>query len=163
MRALHVTACIAVLVAAAGACGGELAEAEGAGSTSRSPLVEGTVFWGPSDTDVVDRAFVRLVDANRSVRCVATRCDGTFSVREGDFRSLRFPVFVSVERARDPEASAPEGLVLRRLPESIDEGATLRVHLFFDQANADAARLAPTGSCAPGAAPELVECPEDRR
>jgi hypothetical protein len=151
------TVALVATAALVAACGGA--------TSTESPIVlGGTVFWGPQADTVVDRAFVRIRDSARAERCVATRCDGTFVFRRSDLRSLRLPVVVSVERAREPEAIEPVGLALRTLPEPIDEtNPALSLHLFDTEAEADAAKLAPTGSCAPGVEPDLVECPEDRR
>lgn len=155
---------LVALVACVGACGGELAAEENLVSTESPIVLGGTVFWGPGSGAVVDRAFVRILDSTRSQKCVATRCDGSFVVRRSSFPSLRFPVLVSVERAREPESREPESLVIRRLPGPISETTpALSVYLFGDESQAEATKLAPTGSCAPGVEPELVECPEDRR
>ena len=155
---------LGVVALTIGACGGSLDSEENA-STATSPiLVQGTVFWGPSAADVVDRAFVRVEAPDRGYRCFTTRCDGTFVVRRKDFPALHLPARVSVERVREPESADPAPFVVRRVDDPIERfGTTLDVHLFGTDDSAEAARLDPTGSCAPGATQELIVCPEDRR
>lgn len=146
------------------ACGGSVESEENASAATSPLLLQGTVFWGPGPTDVVDRAFVRVEAPSRAYRCFTTRCDGTFVVRRRDFPALEVPARVSVERVRDPESSEPATLALRRVVEPIEKlGVTLDVHLFDVEEMAERAKSPPSGSCAPGATQELVECPEDRR
>lgn len=145
------------------ACGGSVEPEENASAATSPLLLQGTVFWGPSATDVVDRAFVRVETPSRAYRCFTTRCDGTFVVRRKDFPAFALPARVSVERTREPESVEPALLAMRRVEQPVEQlGATLDVHLFSTDDTAQAAKLAPTGSCAPGAMQAVVACPEDR-
>lgn len=129
------------------------------GSDSKQDVVfEGQVFWGPSKTEGVDRAFVYIVDASSTRRCVVTACDGTFKVRRADAPALQSPIRVGIVRATEPEALAPEPFVVRHIVSSTIGGEPDLI-LYDSEAEARTSRLAPTGSCAPGAAPARVECP----
>lgn len=130
------------------------------GSDRSDVILEGQVFWGPSKTEAVDRAFVRFTDSTSMVRCVVTSCDGTFAVRQSEFPAMTYPIRVSIERAREPEAPRPHTLVARRVVQD-PGGAPSSFILFDSEAEARVAKLAPTGSCAAGAEPALVGCPDD--
>lgn len=134
-------------------------------------FVEGTVFWGPSSKDPVDRAFVRIIDSASTTRCVVTGCDGRFALPRADALALTLPIRIGVERAVEPELRTPTSLVSREMFAPIREaapcaschgGSERQVHLYGSEEEAAASRLAPSGSCAPHAVPHLVECPEDR-
>ena len=129
------------------------------GSESNQDVVfQGQVFWGPSKTEGVDRAFVYIIDASRTRHCVVTSCDGTFKVRRADAPALRSPIRVGIVRATEPEALAPEPFVVRHVaPATI--GGEPDLILFDSEAEARTSRLVPTGSCAAGAAPARVACP----
>lgn len=165
-----------VVGVAAMACGGDLETHDGrlrdepAGASGpNAVLLEGTVYWGPTTDAPVDRAFVRFADATHATRCVVTGCDGKFSIRaSADFT---LPYFVGVERDDEPEAkTSSTHAVVRKMkapiasntPCSTCHTAAAPIHLFADEQQAAEMRLAPTGSCAPGAKAEVVRCPEDR-
>ena len=131
-------------------------------STRDIYLIEGTVFWGPSGKDPVDRAFVRIIDSSSSMRCIVTGCDGRFSLLRADAPALSRPLRIGVERAVEPELRTPTPLVSRPLRAPIRDALPFAIHLYDSEEEAAASRLAPTGSCAPHAVPHLVECPEDR-
>lgn len=66
-------------------------------------VLAGTVYWGPDNPDRrVDKAYVRVLDANKVKRCFVTNCNGNFFVRPDDFPKLTFPLLISVERTKDP-------------------------------------------------------------
>ncbi len=124
-------------------------------------FLEGRVFWGPSRTEGVDRAFVHIADSTGTRRCVVTSCDGTFKVMRGEVPELSYPIKVAIERAKEPEARSPQALVVRHLVSSTIGGEPSFV-LFDSEARSQASKRPPSGVCAPGAAPALVQCPEDR-
>jgi hypothetical protein len=141
-------------------------------------VLAGTVFWTPALDQPVDRAFVRVLDATKVQRCFVTACDGSFVVRRGDVSALTFPLLVSVERVDEPEAPVDRQspLVLRRMTTRIDRDADCAsCHrpggptstsagpvVLFDDARSSPPPRPPSGSCAPGAAPVAIACPEDR-
>lgn len=127
-----------------------------------SSVLEGTVFWGPSRDDPVDRAFVHLVDAGSTTRCVVTACDGTFSLSRADARALTLPIRIVVERAKEPELRIPLTLAFQTAPDIVSAVSKMRIDLFATADVAAAQKLPPTGSCAPGAVRDVVVCPEDR-
>lgn len=141
-------------------------------------VLAGSVFWTPAMDRPVDRAFVRVVDANKTQRCFVTACDGTFTVRREQAPNLTFPLLVTVERVDEPEARADRQstVVLRRMTSRIGRDADCAschraggptsatagpISLFDDAASSPPPRP-PSGSCAPGAAPIAIRCPEDR-
>ena len=140
-------------------------------------VLAGTVFWTPAMDQPVDRAFVRVLDGTKVQRCFVTACDGSFVVRRGDVSALTFPLLVSVERVDEPEAPVDRQspLVLRRMTTRIDRDADCAsCHrpggptstsagpvVLFDDASSPPPRP-PSGSCAPGATPVAIACPEDR-
>ena len=126
---------------------------------SHEVFLEGQVFWGPSKTEPVDRAFVYLIDAYSRERCVVTSCDGTFKLLRD--ASLTYPIKVGLVRADEPESRMPRPIVTRLVVSSVIGGEPSFV-LFDTDAQARAAKLPRTGSCAPGAVPAVVACPEDR-
>lgn len=167
-------ALVAAMLAACSSCAGRVD-----GESTDDVVLEGTVFWGPSTELPVDRAFVRVLDANKSQRCFVTSCDGSFVVRRGDVPSLVFPLSVSVERVDEPEAehARQSRVVLRRMSSRVGHSAQCSachasgppttksagpIVLFDDERAASGAIFLPSGSCAPGASPVAIACPEDR-
>lgn len=139
----------------------------------------GTVYWTPAMDRPVDRAFVRVSDANKSQRCFVTACDGSFVVRRGDVPTLAFPLLVSVERVDDPEAAADRHstVVLRRMSSRIGRDAQCGschqaggptstsagpISLLDDERSAASLIRPPAASCASGAPAVEIRCPEDR-
>jgi hypothetical protein len=137
----------------------------------------GTVFWGPDDYEArVDRAYVRILDANKTKRCFVTNCNGNFYVRKDDFSNLTFPVLVSVERTNKP-GSDESTMVIRRMASHIGREASCaachiqgvrdfaspgQIRLFNTDQEVKDKKL-PQVDCPP---PEdqapLTACPEDR-
>ncbi len=137
----------------------------------------GTVFWGPDNYESrVDRAYVRVLDANKTKRCFVTNCNGNFYVRKEDFSNLTFPLLVSVERTVNP-GKDESTLVIRRMASHIgreascatchiqgvrDFGSPGQIRLFNTDEEVKEKKL-PQVDCPP---PEdqdaLLVCPEDR-
>lgn len=70
-------------------------------------LLSGRIQLDPESNEPVANAFVRVTDSNKSKRCFVTACDGTFSVRKGDFPQFVLPLTdVSVERVEAPREPA---------------------------------------------------------
>lgn len=133
-------------------------------------LLQGRVRWDLASDAPVDRAFVRVIDSNKSVRCFVTACDGTFVVRRGDVPSLMMPLLaVSVERVDHPEAKPEQTTVVIRRDmegrvgrERNCNGCHANGVALFDLEPARAELRVPSATCAPGAAPVEIVCPEDR-
>jgi hypothetical protein len=135
----------------------------------------GTVFWGPdSYNNRVDKAYVRILDANKTERCFVTNCNGNFYVTKGDFEKITFPLLVSVERTKDPGKDETT-FQLRRMTGHIgreascatchiqglrDFGSPGQVHLFDSEAAFKAAQIK-TVDCPPPPDYQIIPCPED--
>lgn len=137
----------------------------------------GTVFWGPdSYENRVDKAYVRIVDANNARRCFVTNCNGNFYVLKQDFARLTFPILTSVERTKDPGKDETT-LQLRRMSSHIGREAscaTCHIQGLRDFASPGQIRLYNSESefkdtgvkitpCPPPEDYQTIVCPEDRQ
>src|SRR5690349_2157451 len=74
-----------------------------AGPADSEFILGGTVFWGPDRYDRrVDQAYVRIGGPEKTTKCFVTNCNGNFFVRPDDYKNLKFPLLVSVERVNVP-------------------------------------------------------------
>lgn len=135
----------------------------------------GTVFWGPdSYNNRVDKAYVRILDANKTERCFVTNCNGNFYVTKADFEKITFPLLVSVERTKDPGKDETT-LQLRRMSGHIgrepscatchiqglrDFGSPGQIHLYNSEQEFRDAQIK-TVSCPPPPDYQVIVCPED--
>lgn len=144
-------------------------------------VLGGTVFGGPTNYfNRVDKAYVRILDANKTRKCFVTNCNGNFYVREQDFQRLTFPLLVSVERTRNPGGPNPEDeetVAIRRMNGHIGREpscATCHIQGLRDFASPGQIRLFDTEEayaqsgiqnvefCPPEDYVRLDKCPEDR-
>lgn len=144
-------------------------------------ILGGTVFWGPDRYDRrVDQAYVRIAGPERAKRCFVTNCNGNFFVRPEDFKSLKFPLLVSVERVRVPGGNGPDDnkpIAYRAMSGQIgrepscaachiaglrDYASVGQIHLFETEAAVDAANPPIPPSC-PNDLPRVTRCPEEER
>jgi hypothetical protein len=134
-------------------------------------LLSGAVRWDLDSQQPVDRAFVRVTDANNSHRCFVTDCEGKFTVRRGDVPFLTMPLSsISVERVDRPEApaSSTTRVASNRMSGRIGIARACEtchargVPLLPSGVTISEQRRAPSVTCAPGAAPVAILCPEDR-
>lgn len=151
-----------------------------AGPADSEFVLAGTVFWGPDRYDRrVDRAYVRIGGPEKTTRCFVTNCNGNFYVRPEDYKNLKFPLLVSVERVNDPAGPGPDAeksIKIRRMTSHIgrepscatchilglrDYGSPGQIRMFDTETEVDAAKVPLTAQC-PNDAPRPV-CPEDRQ
>ena len=140
-------------------------------------VLAGTVFWGPDNySNRVDKAYVRIIDANKASKCFVTNCNGNFYVKKEDFARITFPILVSVERTKDPGKDDKTSLQLRRMSSHIGREAscaTCHIQGLRDFASPGQIRLYNTEAefkesgmkitpCPPPAGYEIIACPEDR-
>lgn len=141
-------------------------------------VLGGTVFWGPDNYgNRVDKAYVRIVDANKASKCFVTNCNGNFYVRKEDFSRITFPILTSVERTKDPGKDDKTSLQLRRMSSHIGREAscaTCHIQGIRDFASPGQIRLFNTEQefkdtgikitpCPPPPDYEKISCPEDRQ
>lgn len=135
----------------------------------------GTVFWGPDNYDNrVDKAYVRVLDANKTERCFVTNCNGNFYVLKSDFSKITFPLLISVERTKDP-GHDESTLQLRRMSGHIgreascatchiqglrDFGSPGQIHMYDSEAEFKATGIK-TVDCPPPDNYQTIVCPED--
>jgi hypothetical protein len=143
-------------------------------------VLGGTVFWGPDRYDRrVDQAYVRIDGPEKTKRCFVTNCNGNFFVRPDDYKNLKFPLLVSVERVNAPGGTGPNDektLAIRRMSGHIgregscatchivglrDYGSPGQIRLFDSETAVDAAKVPVAKDC-PNEAPRVTTCPEDR-
>lgn len=144
-------------------------------------VLAGTVFWGPDRYDRrVDQAYVRIGGPEKTTKCFVTNCNGNFYVSSGDYKNLKFPLLVSVERVNNPSGSGPEdqkSIKVRRMSGHIgreascatchilglrDYGSPGQIRLFDLESEVDAARPPIPAAC-PNEEPRALVCPEDRQ
>jgi hypothetical protein len=154
-----------------------------AGPASTEFVLAGTVFWGPDRYDRrVDQAYVRVGGPEKTTKCFVTNCNGNFYARPEDFKTLKFPLLVSVERVVNPggpnkavdEKTIPGAF--RRMSSHIgrepscatchilglrDFGSPGQIRLFDSEAAVDAAKPPIPKDC-PNDQPRQTLCPEDR-
>ena len=150
------------------------------GPASGEFVLAGTVFWGPDRYDRrVDEAYVRIGGPEKTTKCYVTNCNGNFFVRPEDYKNIKFPLLVSVERVNRPGGLGPDdekSISVRRMAGHIgreascatchilglrDFGSPGQIRLFDTESAVDAANPPITKIC-PNEAPRLTRCPEDR-
>jgi hypothetical protein len=144
-------------------------------------VLGGTVFWGPDRYDRrVDQAYVRIGGPEKTTKCFVTNCNGNFFVRPDDYKNLKFPLLVSVERVVNPggpnKALDEKSIAVRRMSGHIgrepscatchilglrDFGSPGQIRLFDTEAAVDAANPPIPRDC-PNDQPRQTLCPEDR-
>lgn len=144
-------------------------------------VLAGTVFWGPDRYDRrVDQAYVRFNGPDDARKCYVTNCNGNFYVKAEDYKNLKFPLLVSVERVKLPNGPNPatdeSSLVVRRMSGHIgreascatchilgirDFGSPGQIRMFDSEAAVDGANVPIPADC-PNELPKATVCPEDR-
>ena len=150
------------------------------GPASTEYVLAGTIFWGPDRYDRrVDQAYVRIGGPEKTTKCFVTNCNGNFFVKAEDYKNLKFPLLVSVERVNLPGGPGPndeKSIAVRRMSGHIgreascatchilglrDFGSPGQIRLFDTEAAVDTARPPIPKSC-PNEEPRQTLCPEDR-
>jgi hypothetical protein len=153
------------------------------GPADRVFVLGGTIFWGPERYDRrVDQAYVRFRGPDFTTKCFVTNCNGNFYVEAADYKNLRFPLLVSVERVRNPAGNSPddqrqlEGGSFREMTSHIGREASCatchilnlrdfaspgQVRMFNTEAQVDAAKVPLPAAC-PNEDIRALRCPEDR-
>jgi hypothetical protein len=145
-------------------------------------VLGGTIFGGPDQyRNRVDRAYVRILDANKTRKCFVTNCNGNFFVRTGDFQRLTFPLLVSVERTKNPGGGNPGDeatIAIRRMSGHIGREASCatchiqglrdfaspgQIRLFDTEAAYNMSGLQTVDPCPNEGYARLDRCPEDRQ
>lgn len=156
-----------------------------AGPADKEFVLGGTIFWGPERYDRrVDQAYVRFRGPDFTTKCFVTNCNGNFYVEADQYKNLKFPLLVSVERTRNPGGPNPaedekqlEGGSFREMTSHIgrepscatchilnlrDFASPGQVRMYNTEAQADQAlRNLPMPAC-PNELPRVFRCPEDR-
>ena len=142
--------------------------------------IGGTIFWGPDRYDRrVDQAYVRVAGPDHTTRCFVTNCNGNFYVTPDDYKNLKFPLLISVERVNNPGGPGPtdeKSIRIRRMSSHVgregscatchilgirDFGSPGQIHLFDTESEVDTAKPPIPMDC-PNDAPRVTQCPEDR-
>jgi hypothetical protein len=143
-------------------------------------VLAGTVFWGPDRYDRrVDQAYVRIGGPEKTTKCFVTNCNGNFYVRPDDYKNLKFPLLVSVERVINPGGTGPDdekSIRVRRMSSHIgreascatchilglrDFGSPGQIRMYDTESEVDTAKPPIPEQC-PNELPRQVLCPEDR-
>ena len=143
-------------------------------------VLGGTIFWGPDRYDRrVDQAYVRIGGPEKTTKCFVTNCNGNFFVRADDYKNLKFPLLISVERVNAPGghgSNDEKSIAVRRMSGHIgreascatchilglrDFGSPGQIRLFDTEGAVDAARPPIPKDC-PNDLPRATQCPEDR-
>lgn len=151
-----------------------------AGPADLQFVLAGTIFWGPDRYERrVDKAYVRIGGPEKTTKCFVTNCNGNFFVRSEDYKNLKFPLLVSVERVNDPGGSGPDAeksIRVRRMASHIgrdascatchilglrDFGSPGQIRMYDTESEVDTAKPPIPAQC-PNADPPLTLCPEDR-
>jgi hypothetical protein len=151
-----------------------------AGPASSEFVLGGTIFWGPDRYDRrVDQAYVRIGGPDKTTRCFVTNCNGNFFVRPEDYKNLKFPLLVSVERVNNPGGKGPndeKSIRVRRMSSHIgreascstchilglrDFGSPGQIRMYDTESEVDVAKPPVAASC-PNDLPRQTLCPEDR-
>jgi hypothetical protein len=151
-----------------------------AGPADLQFVLAGTIFWGPDRYDRrVDKAYVRIGGPEKTTKCFVTNCNGNFFVRAEDYKNLKFPLLVSVERVIDPGGPGPDAeksIRVRRMSSHIgreascatchilglrDFGSPGQIRLYDTESEVDTAKPPIPAQC-PTDQPQLTQCPEDR-
>jgi hypothetical protein len=149
-------------------------------ATDSEFVLGGTVFWGPDRYDRrVDKAYVRLGGPEKTTRCFVTNCNGNFYVRPDDYKNLKFPLLVSVERTNNPGGAGPDdekSIKIRRMTSHIgrepscatchilglrDFASPGQIRMYDSESEVDVAKPPIPPTC-PNEEPRILQCPEDR-
>jgi len=151
-----------------------------AGPADTQFVLAGTIFWGPDRYDRrVDKAYVRIGGPEKTTKCFVTNCNGNFYVRSEDYKNLKFPLLVSVERVNDPAGPGPDAeksIRVRRMSSHIgreascatchilglrDFGSPGQIRMYDTESEVDVAKPPIPAQC-PNEDPPVPQCPEDR-
>jgi hypothetical protein len=151
-----------------------------AGPADTQFVLAGTIFWGPDRYDRrVDKAYVRIGGPEKTTKCFVTNCNGNFYVRSEDYKNLKFPLLVSVERVINPQGPGPDAeksIRVRRMSSHIgreascatchilglrDFGSPGQIRLYDTESEVDVAKP-PIPQFCPNDDPPVTLCPEDR-
>ncbi len=151
-----------------------------AGPANSDYVLAGTVFWGPDKYERrVDQAYVRIVGPEKTKKCFVTNCNGNFYVTSEEYKNIKFPLLVSVERVNKPGgkgADDEKSIKVRRMSSHIgrdascatchilglrDFGSPGQIRMFDTEGEVDAAKVPLASSC-PNDLPRETLCPEDR-
>lgn len=150
-----------------------------AGPADSQFVLAGTIFWGPERYDRrVDQAYVRFRGPDFTTKCFVTNCNGNFYVRADEYKNLKFPLLVSVERVRQPgvDERQLENGSFREMTGHIGREASCatchilnlrdfaspgQVRIYNTEAQVDAANPPLPAAC-PNEDPKVFRCPEDR-
>ena len=152
-----------------------------AGPADLQFVLAGTIFWGPDRYDRrVNKAYVRIGGPEKTTKCFVTNCNGNFFVRSEDYKNLKFPLLVSVERVIDPGGPGPtaeKSIRVRRMSSHIgreascatchilglrDFGSPGQIRLYDTESEVDTAKPPIPAQCPNVDEPPLTLCPEDR-
>ncbi len=152
-----------------------------AGPAGLQFVLAGTIFWGPDRYDRrVNKAYVRIGGPEKTTKCFVTNCNGNFFVRSEDYKNLKFPLLVSVERVIDPGGPGPtaeKSIRVRRMSSHIgreascatchilglrDFGSPGQIRLYDTESEVDTAKPPIPAQCPNVDEPPLTQCPEDR-
>jgi len=150
-----------------------------AGPADSQFVLAGTIFWGPERYDRrVDQAYVRFRGPDFTTKCFVTNCNGNFYVRADEYKNLKFPLLVSVERVRQPgvDERQLENGSFREMTGHIGREASCatchilnlrdfaspgQVRMYNTEVQVDAAQVPLPAAC-PNEDPKVFRCPEDR-
>ena len=151
-----------------------------AGPADTQFVLAGTIFWGPDRYDRrVDKAYVRIGGPEKTTKCFVTNCNGNFFVRSEDYKNLKFPLLVSVERVNNPGGPGPDdekSIRVRRMSSHIgrepscatchilglrDFGSPGQIRMYDTESEVDVAKPPIPAQC-PNEDPPVTLCPEDR-
>lgn len=150
-----------------------------AGPADSTFVLAGTVFWGPERYDRrVDQAYVRFRGPDFTTKCFVTNCNGNFYVKAEEYKNLKFPLLVSVERVRQPgvDERQLENGSFREMTSHIgrepscatchvlnlrDFASPGQIRMYNTEAQVDAANP-PLPKACPNEEPKVFRCPEDR-
>jgi hypothetical protein len=151
-----------------------------AGPADNEFILAGTIFWGPDRYDRrVDQAYVRIGGPDKTTKCFVTNCNGNFFVPPDDYKNLKFPLLISVERVQNPGGNGPDdekSIKIRRMTSHIgrepscatchilglrDFGSPGQIRMYDTEGEVDTAKPPIPAEC-PNDAPRVTLCPEDR-
>ncbi len=151
------------------------------GPATNEFVLAGTIFWGPDRYDRrVDQAYVRVGGPEKTTKCFVTNCNGNFYVTADDYKNLKFPLLVSVERVNLPGGPGPndeKSIAVRRMSGHIgrepscatchilglrDFGSPGQIRLFDTEGAVEAIPAAVAKKDCPNEEPRQTRCPEDR-
>jgi len=144
------------------------------GPADNTFVLAGTVFWWGTPADPredldlrsyntrVDKAYVRVIDANKTKKCFVTNCNGNFYVRPEQFPRITFPLLISVERAKDPGAKDEATLAIKRMTGHIGREpscATCHIQGIYDFGSPGQIRLYDGEDLFKQSGAKIVNCP----